>query len=213
MTSNTRFGGAQMRKRTLLGLAMLVAVSACGSRVLRPGEERVVDTSGRKRGWVTAETPSIHDDDTWFFRGQATGVADLTLGLRQAEADAKKRIVSRIAESVATEYSEYALGANASEGDKSVFVSDGISWATEALTVSGVAPAKTYWEKVETGRPYGATTSFNTYVLVGLPDADYEMARLRAARAIEARARAAADRRAEEAARQLRRRLEATPVE
>jgi hypothetical protein len=194
-------------------LIMFLILSACGPRKLHPGEDRIVDASGRKRGWVTAETPSFHDDDTWYFRGQATGVADLTLGLRQAEADAKKRIISRIAEQVAAEYSEYALGANASEGDKSVFVSDGISWATEGLMVSGIAPAKSYWERVETGRPYGRTTSYTVYVLAGLPDADYELARLRAARAIEARARAAGDRRAEEAARRLRRTLESLPGE
>jgi hypothetical protein len=194
-------------------LVLLLIVSACGPRTLKPGEERTVDKSGRKRGWVTAETPSFKDHDTWYFRGQATGVADLTLGLRQAEADAKKRIISRIAEQVASEYSEYALGANASEGDKSVFVSDGISWATEGLAVSGIAPAKTYWEKIETGRSYGGTTSFTVYVLLGLPDTDYEMARQRAARAIEARARAAADRRAAEAARRLRQTLESSAVE
>ena len=181
---------------------------ACGPRILRPGEERVVEASGRKRDWVTSEKPVFRDDDTWFFRGQAMEVADLTLGLRQAEADAKKRIVGSIVEEVASEFSEYALGANMSEDDKSVFVSDGISWATDGISIAGAAPAKAYWEKIETGRSYGVSNSYDVYVLVGLPAADYEEARARAIRRIEERARAAANRRAEEAAKRLRQRLE-----
>lgn len=187
---------------------MAAMFCACGPRILRPGEERVVETSGRKRDWVTSEKPVFRDDDTWFFRGQAMEVADLTLGLRQAEADAKKRIVGSIVEEVASEFSEYALGANMSEDDKSVFVSDGISWATDGISIAGAAPAKAYWEKIETGRSYGVSNSYDVYVLVGLPAADYEEARARAIRRIEERARAAANRRAEEAAKRLRQRLE-----
>jgi hypothetical protein len=195
-----------MKIQVMVALGTFALLSACGARVLRPGEERVVDTSGRKHSWVTSEEPAFHQDDTWFFRGQAMGVADLTLGLRQAEADAKKRIISKIAEQVATEYSEYAIGAGASDGDKSVFVSDGISWATEAITVAGVAPVKTYWERVE--KWPARTRAYKIYVLVALSDADYAQAQERAVRAIEQRARAKADRRAEEAAQRLRHRLE-----
>jgi len=198
-----------MLHRFLLAVALIaLTLTACGPHVLKPGQERVVDTSGRRRSWVTSEVPAFEEDDTWFFRGQALGVADLTLGLRQAEADAKKRIVGKIVEQVAAEYSEYALAANMSEGDKSVFVSDGIAWASEAISVTGVAPAKSYWEKTQTGRSYGVSTTYDVYVLVSLSAADYEDTRARAIRAVEERARAAANRRAEEAARQLRQRLE-----
>jgi hypothetical protein len=195
-----------MKIHAIVALAVLSALSACATRVLRSGEQRVVETSGHKRSWVASEEPAFHEDGTWFFRGQAMDVADLTLGLRQAEADAKKRIISKIAEQVATEYSEYAIGAGASDSDKSVFVSDGISWATEAITVSGVAPVKTYWERLERGP--ARTQAYKIYVLVALSDADYTQARESAVRAIEQRARAKADRRAEEAAQRLRQRLE-----
>lgn len=189
-------------------IAIILLFPACAPHVLRPGEQRVVETSGRKRSWVTSEQPTFREDDTWFFRGQALGVADLTLGLRQAEADAKKRIVGKVAEQVAAEYSEYALAANMSEGDKSVFVTDGITWASEAISVTGAAPAKSYWEKVESGRSYGVSTAYDVYVLVSFSTADYEDTRERAVRAIEERARMAANRRAEEATRRLRQRLE-----
>jgi hypothetical protein len=134
-------------------------------------------------------------------------VTDLTLGLRQAEADAKKRIVGKIVELVASEYSEYALGTNMSEDEKNIFVSDGISWASESVPVSGVAPAKVYWERLQKGRGYGVGQGYNAYVLVALSVDDYEEARRRAIRRVEEKARAANNRRAEEAAKRLRERL------
>jgi hypothetical protein len=193
--------------RVAIPALALLALAACGARALRPGERDVVEASGKKRDWVTAEAPSFREDDVWYFRGQVFGVPDLALGLRQAEADAKKRVVGKIAEQVASEYAEYALGANVDEGDKSVFVTDGISWASEAVSLSGVAPVKQYWEAVETGREYGVARSFNAWVLLGISADAYDEARRRAARALQARARAAADRKAEEAVERLRRQL------
>jgi hypothetical protein len=196
-----------MTHRIVIAIVVITSfLASCSPRVLRPGEQRVIETSGHKHSWVASEEPTFHEDNTWFFRGQAMDVADLPLGLRQAEADAKKRIISKIAEQVATEYSEYAIGAGASDGDKSLFVSDGISWATEGITVVGVAPVKSYWERVERGP--SRTQAYEIYVLVALSDADYTQAQERAVRAIEQRARAKADRRAEEAAQRLRQRLE-----
>ncbi len=204
-----------MRLRTMLAsfAAAALLVPACAPRALRPGEQRVVETSGRKGAWVSAEAPSFEQEDVWYFRGQAMNVADLTLGLRQAEADAKKRVVGKIAEQVASEYSEYSLGANARPDDHSAFVSDGISWATDTVSVSGAAPAKVYWEKIVTGRGSGTATTYNVHVLLALSGADYDEARNRALATIEERAQAAANRRAEEAATRLRQRLDtgATP--
>lgn len=197
-----------MASRCLICCIVVLALAACGGRALRPGERGVVEASGKKRDWVTAEEPSFRDGDVWYFRGQAFGASDLGLGLRQAEADAKKRIVGKVAEQVASEYSEYALGANVDPGDKSVFVADGISWASEAVTLTGAAPAKQYWEAVEIGHEYGAARTFDCWVLVGMSADAYADARRRALRALDARARAAGSRQAEDAARRLRERLQ-----
>lgn len=192
--------------RLLLFAIFLIDAGGCAVSTLAPGEQRVLERSGGKPGWVRAGEPSFEEDGKLFFRGQANAVADLSLGLRQAEADAKKRLISRVAEQVATEYSEY-LVADPSGADKSVFLSDGISWVSDATTISGAAPAKSYWEKIETGREYGVAQSYNAYVLIAISLEAYEETRVRAIRAIEERAREAGNRRAEEAARRLRERL------
>lgn len=184
----------------------LAALAACAARPPAPGEQRVLEASDDKPTWVESEQATVEEEGVWYFRGQAIGVANLSLGLRQAEADAKKRLVGKIAERVTAEYSEYAMSTGADD-EATAFVSDGISWTTDAIDVSGAAPRRIYWERVETGLEYGVSRDYDVYVLVGISRQAYEEARRRTVRALNARARADEQRRVEEGMERLRRRL------
>lgn len=196
-----------------LFLASAILQAACSSRDTTPGARRVAERSGRERGWVSDETPIFLDDGYWYFRGQALGVADLTLGLRRAEADAKKRILPWIAERAVAEYSELTLGAGTDTIGADVLLADDIGWVTETISLTGVGPARVYWERIETGLGYGVRNSYDVRVLVSIPVVDFESARARAVRRIEQRERAAAIERLEKSSQRLQQQLREEPQE
>lgn len=183
----------------LAGLILTICLMSCSSV---PGKERLAGRSGLQKDWVRSEIRSFKDDGMLYFRGYASRTADLSLGIRQAEADAKKRLIGKISESAESEYSEYMLSTQGASG-KSAFAADGIALASRKVRYSGAEPVKTYWEKIEVARPSGVNYFYNVYTLLQIPEADY----LEAKEATLS-ARGAEDGRAEESAVRLRDRLQ-----
>jgi hypothetical protein len=195
-----------MDLRRLSVLVLLLVLAAGCAHQVGLGEERVVERSGRMPGWVKAPEPVVREGESWLFRGMATQGSSLEMGLRLAEADAKKRLVGLVSEQVQAEYTQYATASG--QGKPAQFVADGISWASQRVAVSGARPAQTYWERVAVGLPSGVEHYWRVWCLLEVGHQDLEAAKKRAAEAIEERARRPRDRQAEEEAKRLRRQLD-----
>lgn len=199
-------------RRWTAGLMFLVGValilSSCATRGPIVGKQSVVETSGKKGNWINAREDYFEKKGDMYFRGMVHRAYDLALGRRQAEADAKKRIAESITSLVRTEYEDYARGANMSEDDVGRFVADGVAWTSGNVRVSGVMPDESYWEKVETTTYEGVEYFYNCYSLLKMSKTDYNRARKRAIDGLIEKARAENNREAEEAAMELKRKLE-----
>ena len=131
-----------LRRRSVLPLllvALMVLVAGCAHQ-LGMGEEQVVERSGSRPGWVKAAEPVVEARHSWLFRGVVTHAASLEMGLRLAEADAKKRLVGQVSELVEAEYSQYATGSG--QPEPAQFVADGISWVSRGWPSPGPAPPR-----------------------------------------------------------------------
>lgn len=86
---------------------------------------KVIEKSGSRDKWVSSESIYFEEKEMINFRGEVSGVYDLALGKRQAEADAKKRLVEAVASELTSEYREFARGSNTLPGDVGRFIEDG----------------------------------------------------------------------------------------
>jgi len=196
------------RLRHLLLCAGVLTLAGCLAQSPKLGEEKVVERSGKKGGWVDAREDSFKKKNGIFYRGMVKGVQDLTLGRRQAEADARKKIVESILLLIQTEYRDSAIGSNLSPLDVGKHVEDAVAWSSGRLNLSGVQTVESYWEKVSTVTYGGVEYSYNCYALVRIEEGDYARARVEAMNKIAEQARAESNRAAEEAAAGLKSRLE-----
>jgi hypothetical protein len=187
---------------------VILILTSCTAKGPTIGEQKIVETSSKKGKWVSAREDHFEKKGNMCFRGMAQRVQDLTLGRRQAEADAKKRIADSIVTVVRTEYEEYARGANMDPYDVSKFVADGVAWSSESIVITGVTPEESYWEKVRTTTYDGVQYFYNCWSLVKVPRDDYERARMMAVSGLIEKARASHAKAAEEAAIGLKQKLE-----
>ncbi|MFH0808940.1 MAG: hypothetical protein V2A77_00485 [Pseudomonadota bacterium] len=200
-----------MNRTCFLGavaVALAVALLPCCAHDLKMGEERVVERSGSRPQWAIASQPVAEKKDCWLFRGMIDQAASLDMGLRQAEADAKKRLVAEISQLVEAEYVQYDLSTGA---DRSGYVADGISWVSRRVPVSGAHLTEAYWERVAVGSPGGAQLYWRVWCLLRITLEDMALAKKRASEALaDLKNRATSGRAAEEAAR-LKERLVTAP--
>lgn len=199
-------------RRWTAGLVLLVVaaliLSSCATRGPIVGKQSVVETSGKKGNWINAREDYFEKKGDMFFRGMIHRAYDLALGRRQAEADAKKRIAESITSLVRTEFEEYARGANMSEDDVGRFVADGVAWTSENVRISGVMPDESYWEKIEATTYEGVEYFYNCYSLIKMSTTNYNRARKIAIDGLIERTRAENNKKAEEAAMEVKRKLE-----
>lgn len=152
---------------TLIAVAILIGCSS-----LSPN---VVDKSGSKEKWVKSENVYVEEKDTLYFRGEVSGVYDLALGKRQAEADARKRLVEAVSSELTSEYREFTRGSNTVHGDVGRFVEDALESASRQINVTGMLSEKVYWEKlVERSETEDSKPYYHIYALVRIAKRDYE---------------------------------------
>jgi len=162
-----------------VGLCLLL-VSGCSSNKLRPpkslGEDKVVEkTPKNKPGWVG--TSYKEQENYIYFSGEVTDVADRSLGMRQAKADAVQNLVESIKVKARSEFSEAVKGVNTSQGTLGRYVDSLVVWTTDNLDVSGVIPVEEYTEKVRTQTYDWYDYSYNCYVWLRLAKNEYFLAR------------------------------------
>ena len=162
-----------MKRSVVIALTVLVCTSMLVSSCATSGY-KVIDKSGKKESWVKSSEVCYQDKQLMSCRGEISNVYDLALGKRQAEADAKKRIVEKVRSDLTIEYKDFVRGANAFPGDVGHFVED-ILQSTSEVTLSGLTVWKSYWQREsdeEGSKPY-----YHIYALVQLSKKDYENAK------------------------------------
>jgi len=162
-------------------LALCVLMFAgCSSNKLRPpkkvGETKVVEkTPKNKPGWVG--TSYKEKENYIFFSGEVTDVADRSMGMRQAKADAIQNLIESIKVKARSEFAEAVKGVNTSSGTLGRYVDSLVVWTTDNLDVSGAIPVEEYTEKLRTRDYAGSTYSYNCYVWLRLSKDEYYLAR------------------------------------
>jgi hypothetical protein len=164
---------------SVLGLSVLL-LAGCSGNQLRPpknvGDTKIVEkTPKNKPGWVG--TSYKEKENYIFFSGEVTDVADRSLGMRQAKADAMQNLIESIQVKARSEFAEAVKGVNTSQGTLGRYVDSLVVWTTDNLDVSGAVPVEEYTEKLRTQAYEGSKYSYNCYVWLRLSKDEYFLAR------------------------------------
>ena len=109
-------------------------------------------------------------------------MSDLTISVRQAQAEAKKYMAESIQSRLRVELSASITGSNKGSTGLQRHLSDSIASVVDGVIVSGVVPEEIYWEKIAVKpAPKTVETKYNTYVLIQIPVKEYEKAKILAA--------------------------------
>lgn len=170
-------------KKALLALLIVpvaIALASCSStRKLRDspvGSEQVVEKiPSNTPGWI--EVPFEEKKDRFFFKGEASGVHDSALGLRQAKAHAVQNMIEAIRIRARSEFSEAIRGVNASSRSIGRYLDSVVAWTSDNIQVTGIEPDAEYREKVLVRTAGGVEYRYNCSVRVGIAREDYLQAR------------------------------------
>ncbi len=181
--------------------AVLLSAGCAGTQRTVGGQRIVERSSSSQPNWQNV--PFSESREKMNFSGTVKNVADYSVGLRQAKAEALKNVAESIQTRVRTEFVENTRGSNLSTEDLGKFVQDGVAMVADNIEISGLLPVESYYEKVETTTWGGVEYSYNCSVLVELAVSDYKIARKRAIEGLADEARRANNKAAEETAQEL----------
>ena len=127
--------------------------------------------------WAGSDTVLYEHNNTLFFRGEVIGVYDLALGKRQAEADAKKRIIEKVRSEAIVEFRELTRGANTAPHDVGRFAEDMIE-SVAKVSISGITPVKVHWEEVPAASSSpGVSRAYHIFSLVAILKKEFDQAK------------------------------------
>ena len=182
-----------------LGAALMLA-AGCSSQGNLMGRESVVERSGDKPALVSDNQWSDVKHDPHRFVGMVSGVKDLDVAIREAEIDARRRIVESVVDSLRS------IGSRATTGGSNEgmgrYLNDVLTWVAGSTEVVGTRLKETYWEKIARQMSSSVTYTHQAYAIVEISKEDYAVTRINALNKIEARARADHNAEAESLARQ-----------
>lgn len=163
----------------LVVLLPVVLLSCSSSRKLRRaavGSEQIVEKFPEKTPkWL--ETPFEEKRKQLLFKGEASGVHNSSLGLRQAKANAVQNMIEAIRIRARSEFSEAVRGVNTSERALGRYLDSVVAWTSDNIVVAGIQPESEYREKVLVRRPGGVEYIYNCYVRLAISKDDYQRAR------------------------------------
>ncbi|MFB0527572.1 MAG: hypothetical protein ACETVT_01690 [bacterium] len=169
-------------------------------------EERIVERSQEFRPeWIF--TPISIQEGMFSFSGGVEGRADFSLALRQARAEVIKNIIAGIESRVQREFSDAARELDISDAELSELLTETVGEIMDIYQMHGIKPKETYYEKVERPTAEGAEYFYNCYQLVELSEGEYIEWRDGALESIKDRAKAENDKKREEIATQILKKL------
>lgn len=170
------------------------------------GQERIVERSREFRpDWIF--TPISIQEDILSFSGGVEERADFSLALRQARAEVIKNIIEGIKRTVQREFSDAVSGLSISKDELSEFLTDAVGVIMEIYQMHGIKPKETYYEKVERPTAEGVEYYYNCYKLVEISQGEYIEWRNSALQRIKDRAKAENNKKVEETATELLKKL------
>ncbi|MFB0526298.1 MAG: hypothetical protein ACETVO_02355 [bacterium] len=169
-------------------------------------EERIVERSQEFRPeWIF--TPIAIQEGMLSFSGGVDGRADFSLALRQARAEVIKNIIAGIESRVQREFSDVARELGISDAELSELLTETVGEIMDIYQMHGIKPKETYYEKVERPTAEGAEYFYNCYQLVELSEGEYIEWRDGALESIKDRAKAEDNKKVEEIATQILKKL------
>ncbi|PJA13294.1 MAG: hypothetical protein CO113_05130 [Elusimicrobia bacterium CG_4_9_14_3_um_filter_62_55] len=169
-------------------IVCVAALTAACSGTRRTVGVQTIDSASEAKApkWVTQSV--FEEDGRIHFVGLKMGRGRLSLGLREARADAEKKVVNEIASLMYNEYSEAVKGENVPEGVGEE-IRDAFHRVSESVSVSGLRQSKQYWRKMEEKRDRGVRYVWDCFVALSIDREDYWDAREAALHGAAKRAR------------------------
>ncbi len=169
-------------------------------------EERIVERSQEFRpDWIF--TPISIQEGMLSFSGGVEGRPDFSLALRQARGEVIKNIIEGIKSKIQTEFSDAAHELGISNDELSELMTETVGKIMDIYQMHGIKPKETYYEKIERPTAEGAEYFYNCYQLVELSEGEYIEWRNGALMSIKDKAKAENDKKREEIATQLLKKL------
>ena len=158
------------------------------------GTEVVVERSdGSRPDWIVQ--PPEDDDGLKFFSGGEEGYTDYAMGLRMAKAEAWQEL----GESVLGIWSSLLQASEVGGKDRiQQYARNFQELAVKEISLSGTEVEERYYEKVAVKTTYGVEYHYNAFVLLSVPEMEYNTAQLRALEQLRDKARRESNTDAEE---------------
>ena len=186
-----------------------ILTGGCAGPGKRPAiirEERIVERSREFRpDWIF--TPISIQEDPLSFSGGVEGRADFSLALRKARGEVIKNIITGMKSKVRREFSDAARELGVSDAELSEFLTETVGIIMDIYQMHGIKPKETYYEKVERPTAEGAEYFYNCYKLVEISEEEYIEWRNGALKSIKDGAKAENNKRVEEIATELLKKL------
>ncbi len=175
----------------LLALAALAGALACGSKNVAElddapvGTQVIVERSeGDRPDWIME--PPQDEDGYKYFSGGEEGYTDYALGFRMAKAEA----MQELGESVLGIWSSLLQASEVGGKDQiQQYARNFQELAVKEISLSGAETEERYYERVAEKTGYGVEYRYNTFVLLKVPEEEYNLAQVRALEQLRDRAR------------------------
>lgn len=175
------------------------------------GRQSVVEASSPSKPDWSYKTTYFKKDGMLCFSGGVTDAHDYALARRQAKAAAIKNAVEGISIRARTEYTEALRGSNSETIGK--YVEDAVAFTSQTVDIQGMIPGEEYMEKVETQLDDGVRYGYNLFAFYQLKESDYVEAKRRALEKLLGKARSEKDKAAEQTAKKLLDKLNASDAQ
>jgi len=189
-------------------LLVPILIGGCASPGKLPGigQERIVERSLEERpDWIF--TPISIQEDVFSFSGGVSEQADFSLGLRHARAEVIKNVTEGIQRTVQREFSDASRELNIGDPELREFLTDTVGMIMDIFEMLGLKPKEIYYEKVERPTAKGVEYFYNCYNLFEFSKSEYVEWRNAALMSMRDKARAENNKKMEEIATELLKKL------
>ena len=169
-------------------------------------QERVVEKSLEEMpDWIY--TPISIQEDIFSFSAGVTGEADFSIAMHHAKAEVVKNITQGIQMTVQREFSDAIHELSISDVDLSEFLTDTLAIIMDNLNIHSLKPKEIYYEKLEKPTADGVEYFYNCYILIEISKTEYVQLRNGALKSLKDKAEGENDKKEEELAGELLKKL------